>query len=238
MKNQEIIFSTPSVRMKRVQTGEYPEVTCGWDDKDLGFGIKTKIWGCKTTFSPIYMDVPEPFMQEQKIVLGVPEFKMDRVDLILNIPEFEMKRADFAMDLPEFTIKNVSVEADNAKQRGEALALKTQNEAAALKTNFSEQAKQSIGPDVTNLFYCYENELSRQRNEGLAKFDQGIKLVQDFVATLQTNKVSDDNDTMKKMKASLAEALAAREKFASDVEQRFRDLHQQQADFFKKMLPQ
>jgi hypothetical protein len=57
MRRQDIIFHTPSVRMERRQTGEYPEFYC-----DTG----TLIPKCTVKWSPIYTDVPVPFMARTK----------------------------------------------------------------------------------------------------------------------------------------------------------------------------
>jgi hypothetical protein len=235
VKNKDIIFHVPAVRMVRKKTGEYPEVTCKWKIKKVGF-IKTKVPQCTTTWSPIYMDVPEVYMDEKRIVLGIPEFRMDRTEMVLSIPEFSMRRHDFTLKLPKITVKKISVEAKEAEKKGEALSARAQARTEELKTSFSETAKASLGPDVTDLFYCYESDLAERRNAGVAKFNEAVALIEGVISSLANAKVPEDNENLVAMRARLKEANEAREKFAADIEQKFRDLHRQQEDFFKNLL--
>jgi hypothetical protein len=233
MNNKDIIFHVPEVRMVRKKTGEYPEVTCRWE-RSGPFGMKVP--KCTTKWSPIYMDIPEVRMEEKRIVLGVPEFRMDRTEMVLAIPEFAMRRRDFSLKLPQITVKDISVEAEQARQEGEALSEKAKARTEELKNNFSESAKAELGPEVTDLFYCYESDLAERRNEGVAKFNEGVAVIEGVISSLVSNKVPDDNETLAAMRARLKEAQEAREKFAADIEEKFRALHQQQAEFFDKLL--
>jgi len=235
VENKEIIFHTPSIRMKTVKTGEYPEVTCDWK---VGWvlGVRTKRWECTTRWSPIYMDVPEPFPQEQRIVIGLPEFRMERTEFVLGVPEFRMETTAFALHLPQITVKEISVEAKAAEKKGQELSRRAEAEAEALKSEFVESARQKLAPDVTGLFYCYERDLSERRNQGLAKFDEGINLLQAVISSMVSSKVDEANDNLIRMRASLATALAARETFATEIEAKFKDLHAQQENFFKQLV--
>jgi hypothetical protein len=232
-----IVFHTPSVRMVRRKTGEYPETTCRMENERVGLGIVIKVPKCTVRWSPIYMDVPEPFMDEQRIVLGIPEFRMDRTEFVLGVPEFRMERADIGLHLPQVTVKEINVEARAAEEKGKALAAEAEQEAHALRTEFAEEAKMSLGPDVTDLFYCYESDLAERRNEGLAKFEQGITLLQGVIGSMVSAKIPDDNDSLVRSRASLAEAIAARETFARTIEEKFKELHAQQAEFFRQLVP-
>jgi hypothetical protein len=78
MKDSDIIFHLPSIRMKRVKTGEYPEFTCH------GFPPK-----CTVKWSPIWTDIPEPFMEEHRIVIGIPEFYMNEQRFVVGVPELK-----------------------------------------------------------------------------------------------------------------------------------------------------
>ena len=73
MKDQSIIFHTPSIRMETQKTGEYPETRCTMVTKDIGLGVKIDVPECTVWWSPIYIDVPVPFMQEHTIIMGIPE---------------------------------------------------------------------------------------------------------------------------------------------------------------------
>ena len=120
IKDQTLIFHTPSVRMVRKKTGQYPEFT--------GFPPRIK-------WTDIYMDVPEPFEEEQRIVMGIPEFATETVSIKLHIPEFTMKTQEIKMDLPEFTVKNVRVEMESTKERAETTTGEMQAEISSEKRN-------------------------------------------------------------------------------------------------------
>nr|GFD20512.1 hypothetical protein [Tanacetum cinerariifolium] len=184
MKDQSIIFHTPSVRMKTVKTGEYPETTCRMKTKNIGFGIKIDVPECTVTWSPIYIDVPEPFMEEQRIVMGIPEFRMDRTEFVLGIPEFTMKTQSFSLDLPQFTVKNISVEANKAKEKGDLLGNEAHIRSEKLKSNFKENAKLELGADVTALFDCYQSELMQRKNDALKQFENGVNLIQSTITAM------------------------------------------------------
>ena len=87
MINRDIIFHTPSIRMERRKVGEYLEFYC-----DNGFIPK-----CTVRMSPIYIDVPVPFEEEQRIVLTVPEFTTQNIDFVWSLPEFKMASQSFGI---------------------------------------------------------------------------------------------------------------------------------------------
>lgn len=236
VKDQAIIFDTPSVRMKTVKTGEYPETFCTMTTKDIGLGIKIDVPECTVRWSPIYIDVPEPFMQEQRIVMGIPEFRVDRTEFVLGVPEFEMKTQKFSLDLPQFTVKNISAEASKAKDQGDALTQEANVRAAKLKEHFKENAKFELGGDVTALFDCYQKELMDKKNEAMTQFENGLNLIQGTISAMVGSKVPDDNESLVKMRASLADLIAKRDAFAATIEQKFVELGLQQQQFFERLL--
>lgn len=236
MKDQAIIFHTPSVRMKTVKTGEYPETTCRMVTKDIGFGVKIDVPECTVRWSPIYIDVPEPFMEEQRIVMGVPEFRMDRTEFILGVPEFTMKTQNFALDLPQFTVKNISVEANKAKEKGDLLSQEATTRGAKLKESFKENAKIELGADVTALFDCYQSELMQRKNDALKQFENGVNLIQSTITAMVSNKVPDDNESLVKMRQSLADLIVKRDDFAKLIGEKFVELGRQQQSFFEKLI--
>ncbi|RTL54041.1 MAG: hypothetical protein EKK40_05785 [Bradyrhizobiaceae bacterium] len=236
VSNQEIVFSTPSIRMKRVQTGEYPETVCKMVTKDVGFGVKIDVPECTVLWKPIYIDVPEPFMQEQRIVIGIPEFRMDRTEFVLGVPEFTMRRQDFSLDLPDITVKNINVEARTAQEKGEALSRESQARAAKLQEEFRENAKLQLGYDVTSLFDCYQQDLTTKKNDALHRFSDGISLLQNTITSMTANKVPDNDPNLMKVKTSLADLTSKRDSFAKEIEQKFVDLAAQQKGFFEKLM--
>jgi len=107
------VYHTPSVRTKRVQVGVHPE----WH------GLFHMEW------KPNYMDVPEPFMQEQVTILGIPEFKMGEQEIILDLPQIAFHEQRWSFDVPDITVIDVNLEiakrkarAENLKAHGEAIA--------------------------------------------------------------------------------------------------------------------
>jgi hypothetical protein len=91
--------------MKTVQVGVHPE----W------FGPFHMEW------KPNYMDVPEPFMQEQVTILDIPEFKMGNQEILLHLPQVAFREQRWSFDVPDFTVKNVHVEMQKMTDRGHEL---------------------------------------------------------------------------------------------------------------------
>lgn len=224
MKDQEILFETPSVRMKTVKTGEYPEFYC------------SGLFDCRVRWSPIYIDVPEPFMQSQRIVLSIPEVRMGRTEFVLGIPEFTLTTQRFSLDLPEITIKDINAQADLARRDGEALSAEAQQRADNLKQSFKANAQMELGVDVAAMFDCFQQQLMTQKNTAMKGFEDGIALIQSTITAMVSNKVPDENPMLQKAKASLADLLAQRDAFAQTIESKFVELSEQQKSFFDKFL--
>lgn len=236
MKDQTIIFHTPSVRMKTVKTGEYPETTCRTVTKEIAPGVKIDVPECTVRWSPIYIDIPEPFMEEQRIVMGIPEFRIDRTEIILGVPEFTMKTLNFALDLPQFSVKNISVEANKAKEKGDLLSQEATTRGAKLKESFKENAKVELGTDVTALFDCYQSELMQRKNDAMKQFENGVNLIQSTITAMVLNKIPDDNESLVKMKQSLADLIVKRDDFTRLIEDKFVELGKQQKSFFERLV--
>ncbi len=236
IKNEDIIFHTPSVRMKTVKTGEYPETIVTMVTKDIGLGVKIDVPETTVRWSPIYIDLPEPFLQEQRIVIGIPQFKMERVDMVLGIPEFTMKRHSFAMHLPQFTVKDIKAEAAEAGEKGRALSAETKMKAEKLRAGFQENAKLELGHDVTALFDCYQKEIMTQKNHATQQFDNGINLLQGTITSMVANKVPEENESLRSMRASLTELTTKRDVFFKDISERLISLGKQQESFFQRLI--
>ena len=226
MKNRDIIFHTPSIRMERRKTGEYPEFYC-----DSGFIPK-----CTVRMSPIYMDVPVPFDEEQRIVLSVPEFSTQRVEFVWSLPEFKMVTSTFAIHLPQVTVKNISAEASKAKEAGEQLSEKTKNKTAAIKESFKEQAKMEHGWEVAALFECYQMEILKQRDEGMANFNSGISMVQAALTSMAASKVPSDNENYTRMVSQLGAMVKSRDEFAVAMIANFESMDTAQKGFIESMF--
>lgn len=236
VNNQEIIFHTPSVRMKTVETGKYPETVCKMVTKSVGLGISIDVPECTVKWTPIYMDIPETFMQEQKIILGVPEFSIETTEFILGIPEFFMKTVDFALHLPRFTLKNISVEAKNAEERGKALTEEAKAKSQKLKEKLRETAKADLGSEVTSLFDCYQTDLIQRRNVEAQKFEQGISLLQAAINSMIANKMPPDHEAVVTANNQLSKFISQRDSYFNLTEAKLKELQQMQQSFFEKLL--
>lgn len=124
---REIIFHTPSVRMKLVKVGQYPEIH--------GF---TVVW------KDILVEVPEPFMQEQRIKLDIPEVRMTTREIKLDLPDFSWAPTEFVITLPEIEVKDISfvvpIESDDVKARSEELQRRGEEVGAGFNRRATELA--------------------------------------------------------------------------------------------------
>jgi hypothetical protein len=103
--SQSIAFDVPDVRMVRVKVGEKPEV-----------------YGWTVRWTPIWIDLPEPYMRRIDIRFDLPSVTMRRQDFVLGVPELKMSRIEWVMTLPEFTVNKVSATISDMKNQGEAIA--------------------------------------------------------------------------------------------------------------------
>jgi hypothetical protein len=186
MRRQRIVFDTPSVRMKTVQVGVHPE----W------FGLWHMEW------KPNYMDVPEPFMQRQEIILDLPEIKMRDQAIILDLPQVAMREQHWSFDVPDFKVVDVHAEMNKAKDRANDL------ESRGKQTSTQMQVESN---QILN------EELPKKREQLVARFDEAAKSLQDAIAAarkvnMDTSKPSADgapalDDLVKDLENKRAQAL-------------------------------
>lgn len=234
--NKDIIFHTPSTRMVTVSGPNVPEVFCRMETKDIGFGIKIDVPVCVTEMKPTYIDVPEVFMEEQRIVLGIPEFKMSRMEFVIGIPEFFMKAQEFSLHLPQITVKNIKEEAKKAKEKGEELAEDAKIRSEKLKAVYREEVKLSLSQDIKRMFSCYEQSLNNEKQSTLKKFDDNIRMLNSIIASMVANKVPDDNESLMKMKASLLNMMAQKEKYVATVTKMIKDFYVRQEACINQLI--
>jgi len=168
MRTQEIVFGTPSVKMKRVKTGQYPEFYCD---------THTVVPKCTTKWSDIYMDVPEPFMQEQRIKMDIPEFKWADTQIIMGIPEFFMQRQRWVIGVPEFKLTSVVINAGPLKAKSEDL----QRKVSATK---AEEVK-DMGNAIHAIFACHRDNIGQQRTAAAAQFTNAIAQLDAVIQSLK-----------------------------------------------------
>ncbi|MCC6735565.1 MAG: hypothetical protein IT534_05495 [Bauldia sp.] len=156
----EIIFHTPSVRMETTICGYYPE----WH------GLFDMRW------SPIYCDLPQVFMEEQRFVLGLPQFAMREQQIILHVPEFEMARQEWVISIPEFRATEVNAEVRAIQAQGEALQARGTELGDAMKAEFAA----AIGAS----FDCQEEQLELNRTVAIPQMEGGVSALQTTIQTL------------------------------------------------------
>lgn len=117
---QTIIFHTPSTRMVTREVGRKPEV---------------RNWTIEWT--PIYMDFPELFMEEQKIIFDLPSVRMKRQDWKIDIPHFTMQRQEISIDVPDFKLRNVTAETEKLKASGAELQAEGDQLARRMKADIN-----------------------------------------------------------------------------------------------------
>lgn len=206
MRRQEWIFHTPSVRMERKKTGEYPEFYCD---------TSTLIPKCTVKWSPIYTDVPVPFMQEQRISLDVPEFTWDSTEMKLHVPEFTWEETEMKLHVPEFTVNAIRFNwpidiADEAKARGDALTEKAKDlearsvaESKKLEKEFRFQAVAIITDSLNEEFGKTEAQLESERTSAMKKFADSLAMIK----SLEESVTGKENDEFRKQLAENRKSL-------------------------------
>lgn len=184
MINKEMIFHTPSTRMGTQKVGQYPE-----------------FHGLEIVWKDILIDVPEFFMQEQRIVVGIPEFKMDQTTITLDVPEVEMKTQEIIMGLPQFTLREAKVDI---QVRADALKAKAEQQVAAVRAEVAGKAAIDFGKAANTLFSCLRTSLQNKKLETAALIEPAITMLQSSISKFQ----SIDSDESRQMVSELNGKLA------------------------------
>jgi hypothetical protein len=200
MRTQEMIFHTPSVRMERRKTGEYPEIVC-----DHAF-----IPSCTVHWSPIYIDVPVPFMQEQRVKLDIPEFTFADTRIRMGIPEFSIVQTRWVIGLPQFKLTSVYLNSGQIRDRSEAL----QKRVGTTRTAMTQET----AADIHALYDCQRSSLVQNRNDAGAKFTAGLNVMDAVIQSLRAqgadpSKMPDGSDMTAKRAALEAQRTLAMAKF-------------------------
>lgn len=227
MKDQKIIFDLPSVRMETRKTGEYPEFYCD---------TSSFIPKCTVRWSPIYMDVPVPFMERHEIVLGLPEFRMDRTEFVMGVPEFAMRSQKIVLRLPQITVKKVSDEAAKAQEKGRLLAASAKARADGAVATFRENAKIELGGHLADLFDCYRETLVTQRNAAAATFGGVLDGLKNALVTMTSAKVPADNPQLIELQTQISAATAKRDATLGEFDHRLADLDNAQKEAVERLM--
>ncbi len=188
MKNRDIIFHTPSVRMKRVKGPPIWKVKCTeptWSKP---------IPKCTGWWDDTWIEIPEPFMQEQHIVLGIPEVRMDTTSLALDVPTSEMKRQDFSLKVPSVTVRSKVSEAKKVESKAKELTKKYEKEGERLTQEVKELSKERLAPRMVAVFSCHRGHITAQLEATPRPFDLALASINESLAQLTSKGVPSDDD--------------------------------------------
>ena len=197
MTNQEMIFHTPSSRMGTQKVGQYPEFH--------GFEI---VW------KDILTDVPEFFIQEQRIVVGVPEFRMDTTAISLDVPEFAMKTQTFIMGLPQFTLKAFKVDI---QLEADVLKASATSEVTAVKQEAAKESIADFSKAANTMFSCFRTSLQNKRLETAALMEPAIIMLQSSISKFE----SIDSDESRAMVSELNGKLRVAQEKKAEIDIKF-----------------
>ena len=76
----------------------------------------------------------------------------------------------------------------------------------------------------------------QRKNDAMKQFENGVNLIQSTISAMVANKIPDDNESLMKMKLSLADLIAKRDAFAVNIQEKFVELGKQQKSFFEKLI--
>lgn len=201
MHDQAYTFSTPSVRMVSKKIGQYPE-----------------FHGTKIVWSDIIIDVPEVFMEEQRIVVGIPEFRMDTTSFSIDIPEVRMDRVEWKLRVPEVRLGDVSLlipidntdmkqRAEALQQRGQELQRRMHEEIQAAVTT----AQSSVSAPATQKYSEAVQGSSETTQRALKAFDDALAAIDQALshtqipAELRTQLLAQREDLVTKRASALTQ---------------------------------
>lgn len=208
---REIIFHTPSVRMETRKVGQYPEfhgLTVRWKD--------------------ILIDVPVPFMQEQKIIMGIPEFRMGRVAVKLHVPEFTMKTQEIKLNLPQFTVKNVNAEIRKVEDRSDQLQAAMKSDLASARKTVIDTSGSQIAKAANTMFTCLRTNIQMKKDQTLSILEPSITMFRDTASKLRSINANEAAGRAADMEAKLSEMLERKAQIGKDFDKQINDLIDQE----------
>jgi len=219
MRDKEIIFHTPSSRMTTKKVGQYPEFH--------GFRI---VW------KDILIDIPEFFMEEQRIVMGIPEFRVDTTSFKLDIPEVTMKTQKIIMGLPQFTLRSISGEIQIVAARAEQLKNEAGAEIAAAKQRITSEAGIDIAKKANSLFTCLRTSIQMKKDEAMAMIEPGITMLQQSITKMSSINADEARAQMSDLQGKLNEAIARRSAIEGRFSEAIDGLLKQEQDTVSRLL--
>ncbi|HEX4847462.1 MAG TPA: hypothetical protein VFV30_04915 [Novosphingobium sp.] len=229
MRNRDIIFHLPSVRMNRVKIGEKPETTCsggGW----LGLPQCTVRW------TPIWADVPEPYMQENRIVLAIPEITMQRNDWRFDVPDVRIEDQEILFDVPSIKIESRQDAAERAADAALELTRQFQDRAAGLAKAAKERAKDRIAPRISGVFACHRANLEQQLVSLPQRFDPVIDQLNGAISGMAGRGVPSTDDDYAQMVAQRDAMLQQRRTLVDTLHAQIADLSAKEAEAINALI--
>lgn len=227
MKQQEWIFHTPSTRM-RLQCVNGPiEFVCEDKEECVGGGA-TRICitrpSCHTRAGPqICTDIPEIFMQEQKVILGVPEVKMTQQDIILNLPAVTMRLQTWKLTVPDITVKNVKAEFKKSEDRAKQLQEREKNAMTALSSSMQSEIKATTAPVTKSYIACSIKQIDEDELTALKDIDNNIAAVSAAIESASKNGAKDLEASMRGALKTLLDARADVSKQFAEAKEKIND---------------
>lgn len=212
MRNRDVIFHTPSVRMKRVKGPPKPEVKCS------GTSWRKPIPKCTVRWTDTWFDVPEPFMEEQRIVLGIPEVRMDTTSMALDLPTSTMRTQEISFDIPSIRITSRISEAKEVESKAAELTRRYERESETLSTEVKELSKERLVPRLRAVFDCHRSQVSAQMTAVTAPFDTALASLDASVEQLKARGVPADDDDITALADQRSRILADRATAVGELE--------------------
>ena len=229
MRNRDIIFSVPSVRMVQVKLGEKPETTCSGG----GFlGLPQ----CTVRWTPIYTDVPQPYMEENRIVLGIPEITMQRNDWRFDVPDVRIEDQEIFFDVPQIKISTRQDAAQHAADAARDLSDQFQAKAASLASAAKERAKERIIPRLSALFSCHRSNLEQQLISLPQQFDPAINQTNQVLGDMAARSIPSSDDDYVRLVAQRDSLLAQRQQLVATLREKIDEISAKEAEAVHAML--
>lgn len=232
MKRQDMIFGTPSSRMVPQKVGQYPETFC--EDTWIKVGpLKTKgVPKCTVRWSDIITNVPEFFMQEQKIAMDVPEFKWEDTEVIMGVPEFSMQRQRWVMGLPQFTVTGFAINAQKIEDQAQGIRSRA--------ADTVEAQKRDTVSAVHSMFSCHRQSLQQKKGAVEAQFATSIAQVDAMaqaMASQGATQIKRADGTVVSFVETKAELLEKRKQAIDNFEAALASLDKAEQETILKLLP-
>ncbi|ALC52830.1 hypothetical protein ACN91_14955 [Bacillus cereus] len=223
MERKDIIFHTPSIRMVPKKVGQYPELSCP--------GLK-----CTVTWHDIIIDVPETFMQEQKISLDLPNIKMEQKDIILGLPAVELELKTIKLHIPHFSIKNIKIEVKEAEARAQEIENGINNQIAEDRLKLKGELQEQLVAPHAALFDCIRSNFEVTKTQMVATLDGYITVNQTSIQKLKEQNVPNDNEHLKSLENTVSELMAQKSAVEKQLQVTLEQINNEQKESLDKII--